>query len=1351
MKRLLLSFLMVVIGLSAFSQSPSRLISLQPSYPISIGGSTADGIAFESNILSVGDIVLDSLPQYEIRYIDTQTVKYSEDGYGFYVKADSLHSPNVVYSCEVTNPPQGEIMFDEMTGRFKYYPAADDYKRFVVSFTATNGTESISEDVEFCPMPRTVSEAEIFNSKGTMPDAGDYTTIAETSKPVYMNNKDRTAYSISISGKDVIFDNAVHNKLWSLSGREDIYELNIYAERLIIRSALCFPQTNITIYAKEIIFEDKGSEYASINTTPMPIETLTDETGNNGANAGEVKLYVKEFKGNMAIRFILNGAKGQSTNRNGTPGKGGNGGTIYSTIDISNYCDFTRGSGGVKYDVAPDGSTNAGPIIEYGATGNEGRFVLTNNPYAYLHPYYVAAVIRHANDAFINNYIEYALQTCREYRTLINEYINTSSNDNGGHDEGSHDWGDVLGCKRSNFDCDETEAIVPTGLDWGETLVSSDEDIERKFELQSDLTEINAMLFRLEQGLDYFGNPAGWVPLLSFEVYLKNYDNEISRAIPTLYMYYWMNHIDRTLQEKVRASQEAATQTEQEIGSNIELLNSLTLEVPVLEDEAEEINRMIVDLTQRIDALQNQLMAQATRNVKKRNRWKNLWNIGKAIISAIPVIGNITNTANSVVNTVTSFTNTVTALNATSATVSNPDFFSTINTGISNIVTAVDQNFSAIKDSYEKVEKTANSFKEKMDNLQNVISNCTAPNSEIQEEYNKLIANSVEWRNMMEEVNELNTRKTELLNHMNEVFTNMTTTISELHNDALALDAFRRDAFTGNSKRDLNAMLYLEKMEQRAKNRLLLYDYYLRKAYEYRLLEPYAGEEFNLNGMFERLETLGMALDSVVNVSAYNTLGSIYRDRVSDMTQRIIDGIGQEKEALLTYKLTKEQINGINSGNTIALDFYEKISSLRNKDNVRIVDIDIYYLGKQIEENGDVSSGMMELTFTHSGISKYRKDGKIFWFNHIPKSLPRQSAPNPHTWILGCDAITGEIIPHKPSAASESLLYSLVGSDKIMLFSRPSAWSDISLSKRVDYDGGDILIDSLILKITYNYTERNKVMYNIDITTKDGLLPYIACSDEDISKRSGGRGKLFRTFKSSSQPVIFTAMDRYESYYFKNWTDQTGKIVSEEPELTVKNRQKDQYYIANYEWCPIILNVPDTIEVGCEGGTYTVHISDAGQSCVVMNWHVSDSLSSWVHLNGVVEGVEDGDFTFAYDKNEGYLSRIDSLEIFIPETGMKSKKLYIVQAFDPDKIESVVGDNDMISIYPNPMKENVKIEGEDLLSVCIYSITGKEMYRQSIGGSNAATINVSGLPNGVYIISVNMRNGMISKKLLKTN
>lgn len=1340
MKRLLLSILMVVIGLSAFSQSPSRLISLTPAYPVAIGESAIDDVVFSNGVLNLSDIELDSLPQYEIRYIDTQTFRYSEMGYGFYVKADSLHSLNVVYSYDLSEQPQGEIKFNEATGRFKYYPTPDEYKRFYVTFTATNGTESISEKVEFCPMPLSAPEAEIFDSEGKMPDAGDYITIAETPASDPLGTEERSGFDISLSGKDIIFDNAVKNKVWGLNGREDINEMNIYAERLIIRSALRFPGSDINIHAKEVIYEDNGSEIASINTTPISTETLTNGAGSDGANAGNINLYIKEFRANIGLRFISNGAKGQSTNRNGTPGNGGNGGTIRSTIDINSYCDLARGSGGIKYDVSPDGSTTAGPIIGCGAIGSDGHFILINNPNAYLHPYYIAAVIRHANDAFINNYTEYALQVCSEYRKEINAYLDTA-------------------------DEDEIQSMIDLGID----VASGETAMENILGFKNELLEIDKMLFKLEQGLDYFGNPKGWVPLLSFEVYLKNYDNEIGRAIPTLYMYYWMNRIDRTLQEKVRASQEAAIQTEQEMDSNIELLNSLTLEVPILEDEAEEINRMVQDLTIRIEILQNQLMAKAIKNVKKRNRLKKLFGIGNLIAKVLPIFGTPGKAIGSGLSTVLSIAssgvNYLTGMDYYAEIKDvgekcDEQFFNNLKTSLTSAKTSVSQkDFKGLTAACKSMYETASPLINNIQEAYNVLSKGSAPNSEVQAEYNKLIASSPEWNSMKAQVDELNVKKNELLNHINQVFSDMTTTISDVSNNVLALDAFRRDAFKGNSKRDLNAMLYLERMEQRAKNRLLLYDYYLRKAYEYRLLQAYNGEEFNLNGMFDRLETLGLALDSVVNVPAYNTLSSIYKERVSDMTHKIIEEYTYnqpEKSTKFPIIISKDQLDAINANGSVTLNLYELDKGsyfFQDEENIRIVNLGVKHI--KAHAVGNASRSRLALDMKHSGMSQYRKNGRIYWFDHMSRNND-----NPHFWRTTIDFndVAEETYPetHQNSVAISSLLSSILNNniESVMLFSRPSVWSDITMSKLVQTNGDDVVIDSLVLELQYDYTLRPDNIRNIDVTANNDLMPYIASSAEDISGKGSGYGPLYRSYRTSSQPITFTAVDKYETYYFKNWTDRSGKVVSDKTDLTV-NRQKDQFYIANYERRVPILSAPDTITIheSNENNEYIVHVGNIGSGDMEMDWYVSDSLSNCVYLKGVAKGIDEGSFTFSFNSVP---NELDSLEIFAPETDMMSKKIYIAVDDDikqaiADKMESIAGSYVNVRVSPNPMRDYVKIEGEGLLSVSIYSITGKEMYRSGIGGSHSATINVAGLPIGVYIISVKTRDGMISKKLLKTN
>lgn len=1287
MKRLLLFIILVVIGLSAFSQSPSRIISLHPAYPLVIGDTIVDNIAYSNNGLYLHDIELDSLPRYEVGDIGTQAVRYSEEGHGFYIKADSLHSQDIVYSYEVNEQPNGNIEFNEQTGKFKYYPTENDHI-FVVTFTATNGTDYVLENVTFTLMPQNPTEADAFHSEGKMPDATDYITIAETTDSLTFNNgsltfnnEQRVVYSYSISGKDVVFDDTKQNKVKFLSGREDIQELNIYAERLIIRSALKFPQTNITVYAKELIFEDQGGVVSSINTTPSPIRDLSNGSGKNGASAGNINLYIKEFKGDKAIRFILKGADGQSVNNNGTPGNGGNGGNVTSTIDLSTYCDNVRGSGGARYDTE-------GSIAGYGKNGKHGQFSSFTNSQAYLHPFYINAVISHANDAYINNHTEYVLQTCREYRDLIRNRLglsleddeNSGVNDDGPNEGIQGDINDLL-INHGNFDGNESDvsSISPNKFKSGDIdqLLGDESYIDVTSELQNNLMEIDKMLFKLEQGLDYFGNPDGWAPLLSFEVLMTNYENEINRAIPTLYLYYWLSHVDQNLENQVEASQFAANQIEKELNLDIDKLNQLVLEIPHLQDEADAVANKINELIGKIQKLQKKLYAKAKHKVKKRNRLLKMFGIGKTIASAISFIPGWGTAIGTALNVGFSFASSMvsegeSAVNFNDITsalnnINGSDLSSSLNQIKSSIA---ENNMDNLQSAFNSIAKSAQPLINNISNLQTVLSRSSTPKSEVEKEYNKLLAKSSLWKQYNNDYAELDAKKTDLINHMNQVFSEMTTLLSDISNETRAYDAFKHDVFVGNSKRDLNAMLYLEKMEKREKDRLLKYHYYMRKAYEYRLLEPYEGEEFNLVGMYERFEKLG-SLEAFMNMSDYESLSAVFWEDLSTIKDKVLDKYFEnapEQTAPLTIVIPKEQLNIIDSVGSLTLNFHDMGVFSPSEENIRIVNIKIRHLDTHIE--GQVGNGgYMDLNMTHSGISQFKKDGHLYWFDHRSRT-----STSPHTWGVRYDVISNAITPIEPSAATNSLLFELIGgnNDKIMLFSRPSAWSDITLTKNVHTEGGaNILVDSLVLELQYDFTKRTKDYYTIDIKNNNGLLPYIACSVADINGRKNGHGSFSRLYQKSTQPINFNAVDKYETYHFVNWTKKDNSEMSRTNRLDSRGNS-DQVYIANYERRVPILDIQDTIKVSNAGGTREVKVRNIGSGDIEMDWYVehADTLrtNSWVHLQGDSIGVNNGSFTLDYDPNENGTTRIDSLEIYVPETDEMSRIIYIVQVDDPQDI-----------------------------------------------------------------------------------
>ena len=1235
MKKLVQFLILIWLGRTIYAQSPHVFVNLTPAYPIAIGGTATSNMVYTNNGIYIHDIIQDSLPVYEIGQIFDQTVDYTGEGHGFYIKADSLHTNNVIYSYSVDLPPLGPIEFNSRTGRFKYFPAAEDYNPFTVTFIATNGLDTVSEDVLFNLNPQVIPEQYAFHSEGVMPNGEDYTLIASRmSDSILFNGIVRPVYSFSISGKDLIFDNNVHNKVWGLSSREDISELNIYAERLIIRSALTFPQTNITIYAKEIIFEDQNNEISSINTTPIQIVVRTDNNGSNGANAGDINIYVKSFEANAGKRFILNGGNGQSTNRNGTPGNGGNGGTLASNLDIQTFCDFSRGSCGVRYDVNTSSTDNYGSIIGSGTIGDPGHFELEYAPYKYLHPQYIAPVIRHITDAYINNFTAYSLQTCNEYKQLIDAYF-----------------------------ADENNSSNPNGED---------------LELSSNLADFNRLINSIELGLDYFGNPAGWVPLLSFEVMLNNYQNEVDRAIPMLYLYYWLTKVDRTLEEWSEAKLLLVNQTIQDVQISMTTINELIAEIPVFLDNIAEMETKMDEVQDKITQIENRLLSKARHEVKKKNKIKKAASICKAITSVASFCGPWGKTIGVALNTASNIASNVAfASGKLNLDADYTAYFPQIDTNTNSISGILDSvrttlnnvswsdvttNPNLLQSLYNSIQTEITPILSTVNDVRTALKHISVSNEEVNEVFNALCASSHEWNTLKADFEILEKQKQTFQQQLEHLYSTIPLQISDVNNNILAIDAFRNDAFNDNSKRDLYAMQYLERMEQQAKSRLIKYHYYIRKAYEYRMLKPYEGE-YNLVSLFERFETLAttMNYDSIVDLTNYAALASVFDDVISGIVEEIIDEYSNnypEQSVPITIVIPRDQLDIINRNEDLVLNFYEMGIFSPNEENVRIVNIGIQHLETHV--NGNIGyTGYMDLNMVHQGISRFRKDGQIYWFNHMSRN-----SSSPHTWGVRYDAISQEITPIQPSFASTSLLYSILGTtgaNNMMLFSRPSAWGDITLSKEVHSSGGArIIVDSLVLRLQYDFTRRPNNIRNIDITTSDNLLPYIACSDADINGRSNGNGNLNRSYNVSIQPLSFTAIEQYGTWNFVNWTNRAGDTVSSIPTLTV-SRTTDQFYRANYERRVPILDVPDTIYVSYASGIYTVPVANIGSGEIEMDWYVSDSLSSWVHLNSITEGIDDGIFSFVYDANEDATLRVDSLEIFAPETDIMSKMIYIIQ------------------------------------------------------------------------------------------
>jgi hypothetical protein len=78
-------------------------------------------------------------------------------------------------------------------------------------------------------------------------------------------------------------------------------------------------------------------------------------------------------------------------------------------------------------------------------------------------------------------------------------------------------------------------------------------------------------------------------------------------------------------------------------------------------------------------------------------------------------------------------------------------------------------------------------------------------------------------------------------------------------------------------------------------------------------------------------------------------------------------------------------------------------------------------------------------------------------------------------------------------------------------------------------------------------------------------------------------------------------------------------------------------------------------------------------------------------------------------------------------------------------INAVAADN--FNVYPNPVKNNLIIQGENIHSVTIYSITGSAAMYVEEGFSEG--INVAAIKQGIYFLKIASDNGTTLSKIIK--
>jgi hypothetical protein len=189
--------------------------------------------------------------------------------------------------------------------------------------------------------------------------------------------------------------------------------------------------------------------------------------------------------------------------------------------------------------------TNAAVTMPATTSGPNGRNEASGDVYAWLHPLMVRKILNHAREDYLGEYISEAQARLAEYAAILEDYTSDT---------------------RGNA----TDEMIP-------------------FELAQIYDEMQILLQQMENNLDYFGNPAGWVPMLSFEVNYQMFGQEIDRAIRMLYLAYWIRTTETDEAARADALVAARTELKLEIQQAQANYDDAANKIPLLKNKAENL------------------------------------------------------------------------------------------------------------------------------------------------------------------------------------------------------------------------------------------------------------------------------------------------------------------------------------------------------------------------------------------------------------------------------------------------------------------------------------------------------------------------------------------------------------------------------------------------------------------------------------------------------------------------------------------------------------------------------------------------------------------------------------------
>ena len=333
------------------------------------------------------------------------------------------------------------------------------------------------------------------------------------------------------------------------------------------------------------------------------------------------------------------------------------------------------------------------------------------------------------------------------------------------------------------------------------------------------------------------------------------------------------------------------------------------------------------------------------------------------------------------------------------------------------------------------------------------------------------------------------------------------------------------------------ALQYAQGMGERARRRLMKYQYYLLKSYHYLMLSDTSGIDFRALKLFKEFAAmLDKSDDGTLTDAQFKALKLAFRDQLKEAMVKIIDlyqGNAPSLTGEVELSLSQTQLKTLNNSpdNRLEIDLMELGRLDLREENMRITNVETV----EVELASPPEDGVVtvNISYLHDGTSRLRRRGQLFLFRSGDYGVGESAgAGNRGAGGRGAQKLWGTNVHHDgkkqtlkpmfPDPAAGSLLRYLVDDrDKETgLYFRPAAWSGLGVQLSTvppSYDGS---LGKLKLKVSYVSDKVDDGMASVLVRAPDGACPYIRLDATDANGCGDGQGTFLRTFDKGVTPAV---------------------------------------------------------------------------------------------------------------------------------------------------------------------------------------------------------------------------------------